>query len=252
MAIIDIQHEGFTCYQVENIAVLKISKGTKKFFTSVGGKESLISTLQTIGGLKTIEGVAVIYSDNYAGSDEYRQLLSELLEKETISVKHFSNPFRLAISQLLNVIYSYPLPIICGMNGRIGPDSLGLSLACDFRIATDRTIFFHDNLQLGLSPSAILSYYLVQGLGSSSAIELLFTKTEFKPKELYDLRLISKIVSAEELESSCLQQLGALTQIPRQVLVNARRVLQPNIDDVLKHIDACFESSLRNMYETKT
>ncbi|MGA6924595.1 MAG: hypothetical protein WBY88_02870 [Desulfosarcina sp.] len=71
MDAIKVKHEYFTCHQVEGLAVLKIVKGAKKFFISVGGKEALVSTLQTIGDLKTIKGVDVIY---FCPKTQYQKL----------------------------------------------------------------------------------------------------------------------------------------------------------------------------------
>jgi enoyl-CoA hydratase/carnithine racemase len=64
------------------------------------------------------------------------------------------------------------------MNGEIGPDTLGLNLAFDLRIVSNNTIFFSHNLDPGFPPSSILSFYLVQSLGSPLATELMLTKNE--------------------------------------------------------------------------
>jgi enoyl-CoA hydratase/carnithine racemase len=74
---------------------------------------------------------------------------------------------------------------------------------------------------------------------------------ELKPEDLLELRLINKIVSTEDLESTCLHKLRRLVRIPKHALVEARSMLQPNIDEVLKHIDSGLKSSLRSIYKMK-
>jgi enoyl-CoA hydratase/carnithine racemase len=251
MTSVNVEHEYFTCQQVEDLALLKINKGAKKLLTSVDSKETIMSVLEKIKDTKTIKGVAVIYSDKYSGHHEYRQLLSNILETETTSTQRNVDLYRNAISQFLKTIHSYPLPIVSGMNGEIGPDTLGLNLAFDLRIVSNNTIFFSHNLELGFPPSSILSFYLVQSLGSPLATELMLTKNELKPEDLLELRLINKIVSTEDLESTCLHKLRRLVRIPKHALVEARSMLQPNIDEVLKHIDSGLKSSLRSIYKMK-
>jgi len=43
-----------------------------------------------------------------------------------------------------------------------------------------------------------------------------------------------------------------LSTIPNHALVEARRILQPSIDEIRNHIDAGIEGSLRSLYKMKT
>jgi enoyl-CoA hydratase/carnithine racemase len=252
MNSIDVKNDIFTCRQDDDLAVIKLLKGAKKILTTVDSKEDLMSVLETIKESHKIKGMAILYSDKYSGNTEFKRFLRESIEEKPHEVgRRYTMTYKSAIIQFLKIISKYPIPIIGGMNGDIGPDSFGLNLAFDLRIATERTIFFNPNLQLGFPPSALLSFYFVRSLGSPKATELMLTKSELSSQEALDLGLITQIVSAEDLEYTCLKKLRELSTIPNHALVEARRILQPSIDEIRNHIDAGFEGSLRSLYKMK-
>lgn len=252
MASIDVVNDFFTCRQDGDLAVITLLKGAKKIATTINSKEDLMIVLETIKDSRKIKGVAIIYSDMYPGNTEYRQFLIESFEeKHRYDKSRYIITYKSAILQFLEIIKTYPIPIVGGMSGDIGPDSLGLNLALDLRIATDETNFFHPNLQLGLPPSALLSFYLVRSLGSHRATELMLTKPEFSSQEALDLGLITQRTSAEELERTCLDRLRQLSTIPDHTLIESRRTLQPGTDEVYKYIDAAFEGALRSVHRIK-
>ena len=252
MILLDVKNDSFACHQDGDIAVITIFKGPHKILTTVDSKEDMMSILETVKGSHKIKGIAIVYSDTYPGNTEYKQLISEILEEKVETDKsRYNVRYKNAIVQFLEFIHTCPIPIVGGMNGEIGPDSFGLNLAFDLRLATEKTAFFNPNLQFGFPPSALLSFYLVQSLGSPKATELVLTKPEFSSQEALDLGLITQIVTAEDLEYSCIAKLHELSSIPRHTLVETRKILQPSMDEIKNHLDAGFEGSLRSLYKMK-
>ena len=253
MTTFDIKKDSFTCHQDNDMVIITIFKGAKKILTTVDSKEDLMSIIETIKGSHEIKGLAIIYSDDYPGNTEYKRFLSASLEENLeYDQKPYTVRYKNAIIQFFEFVRSCPIPIVGGMNGEIGPDSFGLNLAFDLRLATENATFFNPNLQLGFPPSALLSFYLQQSLGSPRATELLLTKTEISPQEALSLGLISQVVADKNLESSCLAKLRELSRIPKHTLVETRSILQPSIDVIKKHLDEGFEGSLRCLYKMKS
>lgn len=253
MTSIDIKNDAFSCRQNDDFAVIKILKAGKAILTTVESKENLMSILATIKDSPEIKGIAMLYSDEYSGSDDYRRFLCENLdEKPSTDKRRYTITYKSAIIQFLEIISKYPIPIVGGMNGDIGPVSLGLNLALDLRVASEKTTFVNPNLQLGFPPSALLSFHLVRSFGSSRATELMLTKSKFSVHEALDLGLITQIVSKNELESKCLERLRELKSIAPHALVETRRILQPSVNEIRNHIDAVFEAFLRSLYKMKS
>ncbi len=251
MASFEVDYGYLTCRLHENMAIIQVNYGTRKIYTSVGSKEKVISLLNGIMQSKEVDGILVLCSDAYAGHEDYKQILMESLNKEAHSNQSISTTYRSALGQLLEKVYSMPMPVVMGLNGDIGPDSFGLSLAFDLRISSSSAVVFNQNIQLGFPSSALLSFYLAQALGSPKATELILTKTEFSAEELLNLGLISKIVPPQDLETACLNELRKLTKIPGPVILETRNTLKPDLDIIMTCLKKGIEGSLRTIYSTK-
>lgn len=253
MSSIETVNDIFTCRQDNDLAIVTFLKGAKKIATTVEAKEALLMALETIKDSREINGVAFIYSDEYSGITEYRQFLLNILEeKQYFDGKSSTVPYKSAAMQVLQTIRTYPKPIVGGMAGDIAPDSLGLNLALDLRIAGEGTTYFLPNLELGFPPSGLLSFYLVRSLGPHRATELMLTKQSISAQEALDLGLITQIVSQEDLENVCLDKLRQLSAIPEFTLVESRRLLQPDMDEVNDFINAEIDASLRCQIKLRT
>jgi 2-(1,2-epoxy-1,2-dihydrophenyl)acetyl-CoA isomerase len=137
------------------------------------------------------------------------------------------------------------------MNGNIGPETFGYSMAYDFRLATRGTSFNFPNLHLGFPHSGALSYFLVRNIGQAKAVELLLTKTTISAVEALDLGLITQLVSEEELEYQCIEKLNEVSKFPSYAIAETRRLLQPDFSELQEHIKTSLDSSLRNLHLMK-
>ena len=52
----------------------------------------------------------------------------------------------------MNIISNSSVPIVSGMSGNIAPDSFGMRLAYDFRLATEKTTFIFPTSQMRMKP----------------------------------------------------------------------------------------------------
>ena len=131
------------------------------------------------------------------------------------------------------------------MDGDIGPTSFALNLAFDMRLATDNAGFIHPNLQFGLPPSPLLTYFLIQSLGHQKATELILTRPKISVQEAADLGFLNQIVSRADLKKKCIEKLRQISGIPELTLIETRRMLQPDLHTLRKYIDQGFESALK-------
>ena len=160
MPSINVTNDSFTCHQVDDMAVITMLEGAKLLSTTISGKEQVMDVVETIRDSGQIRGLVVLFSSNYKGNDEYKEfLLESIREKDFPSEGRYRITYKSALTQFLEMINAYPMPIVCGLSGDIGPDSFGLGLALDIRIATHTTRFINPNLQIGFPPSPLLAFY---------------------------------------------------------------------------------------------
>ena len=250
MTSINVETDFCACRQKDDFLVIEPLEGARKIITKVEAKEEMLSILDTIRNSSDIKGILMLYTEKYHGNIEYKQYLLESLESNIHSDKgRYTTTFRSAVNQFLKIIRNLSIPIAAGINGDLGPNDFGLILAYDLRIATEKAYFYNPNLELGYPPSALLSFYLSRSLGPAKATEILMTKSKISSREAFDLGLITEIVSEQELEERCLEKLRELSTIPSHALIETRRILQPSLDEISKHLDTSLEGFLRCLYK---
>ena len=77
------------------------------------------------------------------------------------------------------------------------------------------------------------------------------SKTALSAQDAFDLGLITQIVSKEDLKKTCLDKLHQLSKLSGDALVETRRMMQPNMDRLMRYIDAGFDSATRCMNKMK-
>ena len=103
----------------------------------------------------------------------------------------------LAHEQLTNI----SKPTIAKIVGYCIGGGLGIALCCDLRLATDDSKFGIPAAKLGLGYGYGGLKPLVALVGPIRAKEILFTARQFDASEAYDMGLINRVLSKEEIDA---------------------------------------------------
>ncbi len=110
------------------------------------------------------------------------------------SLRSNYNPMILSIRNLAK-------PVICRLNGVAAGAGCSLALACDVIIASETARMSQIFVNIGLIIDAGSSYFLPRLIGSQKAFELASTGRIVEAKECFELGLVSKIVTPQQLDS---------------------------------------------------
>lgn len=125
------------------------------------------------------------------------------------------------LNKVILAIYESPKLTIAGIHGYAYGGGLNLILACDYRIAEERTKCIENFHNMGFTPDLSASYFLPRYIGLSRSIELLLTGRIFTAKEAADWGLFHEVVQKRSvmlhrIEEFCRQVTqGEMRNVPR-------------------------------------
>lgn len=100
---------------------------------------------------------------------------------------------------LILATHEFPKPTVALVNGPAAGGGMGLALACDLRIASDRARFVTAFRNIGLSDDCGVSYFLERIVGRGIALELLYLSEAVDAARALELRLVNRVVPHDSL-----------------------------------------------------
>jgi enoyl-CoA hydratase/carnithine racemase len=160
--------------------------------------------------------------------------------KNIIANKYDQN----AIYRLYNVINQIYLKItslnklvVHAISGKVMCLFMNLSLACDYRIAAENTIFQNCYLDLGLLPKGGSPYFLARRVGLGKAYEILLLREEITAEEACEWGIINKVVPDDHLEKSALTLARRFAQRPARTIEGLKRLLHFSKRDLKDYLE---------------
>ena len=92
-----------------------------------------------------------------------------------------------------------PYPVIAALNGPAAGAGFSLALACDIRIASEKTFVACAYGRIGASPDGGMTYFLPRIVGPSRALEILLEDPNMSAEDALAEKLVSEVVAPEEL-----------------------------------------------------
>ncbi len=141
-------------------------------------------------------------------------------------------------TSLFNSLDSFPKPVIAMINGFCLGGGNELAMACDLRIASDKSRFGQPEINLGIIPGGGGTQRLTNLIGESKAMELILTGDMIDAAKALELGLVNHVYSVEELESKTLELAGKIAEKSPIALQLAKEAVKlaskSNLDEGLR------------------
>lgn len=118
---------------------------------------------------------------------------------------------------LIRAIRALPKPMIALINGPIAGAALGVALACDLRIASDRCKFMVGFNGIGLAPDSAISLLLPAYIGLGRATQATYFNEPISSEQALSWGMVNHVVADEQLESEGMAWAAKLAAGPTEI-----------------------------------
>jgi 2-(1,2-epoxy-1,2-dihydrophenyl)acetyl-CoA isomerase len=130
-------------------------------------------------------------------------------------------------------------PVLAVLDGAVAGAALGIALACDLRLASDRTRFVVGFGGIGLAPDSAVSLLLPALIGLGRATEFTFSNAPITAEQALAWGLVNRLAPADQLDQQAAAYAHLLAQGPVRAMGLAKRAFNKavlgNIEQVLDY-----------------
>jgi enoyl-CoA hydratase len=154
----------------------------------------------------------------------------------TLVHKHFGSERFVALFKL---IVGLPKPTVCAADGHVLAGALGIALACDLIVASEKATFGTPEINVGTFPFMIMAL-IYRNVPRKKANELLLLGERWSAQEALQAGIVNKVVPAPELDGAveewALKLARSSPVIMRLGKEAMRRQLDMDLDDALDYL----------------
>ncbi|MCH7938004.1 MAG: enoyl-CoA hydratase/isomerase family protein [Proteobacteria bacterium] len=178
-----------------------------------------------------------------AGAD-ISQFEKQRSSEDTIAV------YDQAVAEATDALIGARKPLIARIDGFCIGGGLGVAMCCDLRIAAEDSRFGIPAAKLGLGYKLNGLKYLIDVVGPSAAMEILFTARQFDAEEAFAMGLVNRVVAPEELAAFVDDYARTIADNAPLTVLAAKTVVREAVKDPEKRdlalcqkvVDDCFAS----------
>ena len=136
---------------------------------NLSARDAFLDYLELVTGAKDIKALVICGSPEKTGKKEYLNFFETLLQTEmnTNRLHRLLNAF----DQILLRVVNLNKAVVHVDSGKVIPMFLNFSLACDYRIVSEDTLFQNPCIDLGLIPKGGGAFFLPRIVGVRKAYE---------------------------------------------------------------------------------
>ncbi|NQT54007.1 enoyl-CoA hydratase/isomerase family protein [bacterium] len=152
------------------------------------------------------------------------------------------------VQQLARNIRQCPKVVVMALQGEVVTPFLGASLACDYRVVAEDTVFRNRAYQFGMPPGGALTYLLPAYIGFGRASAILLEGRDIPAAEALELGLVSRVVPADQLEAAALDVARRAAAQPPQAVAAVKALLTQSLHGLSEHYELETALITRCMY----
>ena len=241
----DLECDFCSAKKLEDIILLRFKSKENLLLRAIdlNFRDKVIDYLGRISRSDSIKVVVIVRSADKTGSEEYFDFYQHALRKkwDSFPIHRIHNVFAQFIMKIINlnklVIHANSGPVISLF--------LNVSLACDYRIVADNTVYQNPYLKLGLLPIGGGAFFLPKMLGSSKAYEILLSENDITAQEAFKLGIVDEIVAPDRVEEAALNAARHFAQKPPRSLAAVKKLINYSLKDLKDYMELEHQELIR-------
>ncbi len=243
----NIDHDFFSGEMNDNIAVISFKEKPIIYTVDLNEKEVFFNYLDFISTHEKVKAILLIWPSKKAGKNEYlnfyRRLSNTKISEWGVNATVITR-FYNAINQFILKVLTCEKMVISADSGAATLLYLTVSLACDYRIISENSVYSNPNIELGVIPNGGATYFLTKLISRKKTIDILLSENDIMPDEALKLGIVDKIVPSKELKKAALNVAKVYAQKSSSYLSGIKRLANYDSDELKKVLD-CEEEILR-------
>ena len=164
----------------------------------------------------------------------------DLAELEKLQDKSYEDNLEDAtkLAELLELVYTFPKPVIAALQGHALAGGAGLASACDFVIMSEAANLGYTEVKLGFV-AALVSVFLIRQVGERRARDLLLSGRLINAAEALEFGLVNEIHGSDKVMPRAFELAKDLSQNAPNALATTKRLLADlpslRLQDALHH-----------------
>jgi len=206
------------------VSLLQLNRPHKKHALNTELRKELENAMEQIAHDRSIRAVVLTGGSEFfcAGAD-----IAEIQESPSAEAAyHHAREFQL----LFDRVEALPQPVIAAVAGFALGGGCELTLACDFRIASEGAKFGLPEIKIGAFPGGGGTQRLPRLIGPAKAKEMIFTGEPISAEVALSWGLIHKVTSRDRLMDEAKDLAARLASLPRLALQAAKALVNRSLE----------------------
>ena len=188
------------CERVGRVALMQLNRPDLDNTLSAEVLDGLIEHITALATDTTVRALVLTGAGlNFSLGGDFSEFAEALAHDEKFGRTYCASRTS-ALAVVIASLYEFPWPVIAAVNGQAAGAGFSLALACDLRIAEERTRFHFAYGSLGASTDGGMSWLLPRVVGPAKAIMMLLEQPIIRAARAQIDGLISEIVPVTELQ----------------------------------------------------
>jgi len=231
---LEVDYAFFSTRRHDEVIWMDFQKNLLLQATSFKNRDALLLYLDHLAECPEIKVIIIHSSLEESGHREYMEFFEQARSPgNLINLKILCNVY----SEVIMKLFTLNKIVIHITRNHVIPLFLNVSLACDYRIAAEDTIYENSYLDVGVVPMGGGPFFLSKLLGQGKAYELLVLTRRYTADDALAYGIIDKVVPVAELETEALAIAHQFGNVPEMTLAGLKRVLNFTNADLGRYLE---------------